>query len=149
MTWTYDSTLTATKDQVRLLVGDTDVNEPLLQDEEIAFLLTENGTMRYAAVEAANAIAGLFARKADKEVGHLKLQASQKYKQYLALAVRLRRRAVVASVVPYAGGQTESDKDVNRDNTDIVPPFFTRETGEIPGTGLPGPSVDPLQVESR
>lgn len=43
MSWTYDpeKLKDSPKDQVRLLIGDTVVNDPLLQDEEIQFYLDQ------------------------------------------------------------------------------------------------------------
>jgi len=150
MSWSYSGNpSTSANDEVRFLVGDTDTTDQLLQDEEIAWLITNCGTTRFAAVEAANGIAAKYSRMADKAVGDLRLSASQKSKQYFDLAKRLRRRAMVGSVTPYAGGITESDKNINRDNPDTVVPFFNREQGEIPGTGLPQQSIDPTLTEQN
>ncbi len=146
MTWTYSGDpSTSTKDQVRFLIGDTQSSDPILQDAEINWLLTENATPFYAAVEAANGIAAYYARKADKAVGDLKISASQQHKQYLDLAVRLRRRALTETVTPYAGGISVSDKQVQQDNSDSTVPFFNRDLFEIPGADLPvQASVEPI-----
>lgn len=45
MAWSYDLTALSEskKDQVRFKLGDTFPEDPMLQDEEIAFLLEQNG----------------------------------------------------------------------------------------------------------
>lgn len=44
MSWTYDVTTlqTSIKDQIRLYIGDTDPDNPMLQDEEIEFYISQN-----------------------------------------------------------------------------------------------------------
>ena len=37
MAWTYSTALTADKDKVRFLIQDTDTDDQLLADEEIAY----------------------------------------------------------------------------------------------------------------
>lgn len=43
MAWTYDVTTlqTSVKDQIRLYIGDTDPDNPMLQDEEIEFYISQ------------------------------------------------------------------------------------------------------------
>lgn len=145
MTWTYSGDPSqSAKDEVRFLIGDTNSSDPLLQDAEINWLLADCGTTRFAAVEAAEGVAAYYARSADKAVGNLKLSASQKFEHYTRLAVRLRRKATIATVAPYAGGITQTDKNINRDNTDLVIPFFKRQEFDVPGSNLPQQSTDPL-----
>lgn len=130
MTWTYTGTSStdfSERDQIRFLVGDTDTTDQLVADEEIAFALTFEETVRGAAAVVAESIAGQFARKADKETGKLKIWLSQKAKAYLALATRLRnedssRRARAG--VPVIGGISESRKETVEDDTDLVVPAF-------------------------
>ena len=61
--WTYDTGSLTTVDEdgrkniVRLLIGDTDINDPQLQDEEILFALSSNkDNPNVAAIFAVNAI---------------------------------------------------------------------------------------------
>jgi hypothetical protein len=92
MTWTYTSTDPSgtTRDQVRTYIGDTDSTDPLLTDEQIAFALSEAGTVKASSALAADWIAASFARKADKSMGDLSITYSQMAAQYTALANRLR-----------------------------------------------------------
>lgn len=61
MTWTYEPEVSRPLDQVRLLIGDTDLNEPgnwIFQDEEvIAFLAMEDGAVKLAAAQALDTMA--------------------------------------------------------------------------------------------
>jgi len=104
--WTYSGNpKSSPKDEVRFLIGDTDDSEPLLQDEEIKYILTVTpsaGTSSYnygAAAVAAKSIAAKFARERDKTVGSLSLRKAQRYDQYLALANDLLDMAGGAAVV--------------------------------------------------
>jgi len=61
MTWTYEPTVSSARDQVRLLIGDTDLEEPgnhIFTDEELDALLSmEGGTVRLAAAQALDTMA--------------------------------------------------------------------------------------------
>lgn len=141
MTWTYNpAALSAnTKDQVRLLVGDTEVNDPLLQDEEITYILTLESGVQYAASRACETIAALFGRKVTTAVGDLKVSQEKKYEHYLELAADLRRRAAMNDMMPYAGGISIADKQNQELDTDRQSPAFTRNDGRNPQTGVRPP----------
>lgn len=126
MTWTYTSTDPSgtTRDQVRTYIGDTDTTDQLLTDEQIAFALTEGGTVSLAAAIAADWIAATFARKADKSVGDLSISYSQTAQQFSKLADRLRSESSRISL-PYFGGISQSAKDTREADTDRVKPAFT------------------------
>ena len=125
MTWTFASTdLSGSREQIRTRIGDTDSADPLLTDEQVAYALSEEGSVRAAAALAAEWIAAQFARKADKEVGDLKITYSSRAEQYRILAASLRsRNARVA--LPYFGGISETTKETRESDTDRVEPAFT------------------------
>lgn len=82
-------------DEVHLLAGDTDGTDPLLQNEEIEYLLSlypkPAGKPAYlAAAAACDAIAAKFARRAQRSVGSLSIAAQQQYEHYVQEAARLR-----------------------------------------------------------
>ena len=132
MTWSFNSTdLSASKDQVRLYVGDVDSADPLLTDEEIAFAVTQAGSVRAASALAADWISALFSRRSDKSTGDLSLSASQKSKQYAELAARLRRESALLAL-PYFGGISIAAKDAREADTDRVKPAFTMEMLDDP-----------------
>ena len=93
MTWTYTDPATSTRDELRFMVGDTDTDDQLLSDEEIAYLLVAWINVPVAASKAASAIAARFSRLADKSVGELRISLSQKVASYRQLAVDLMRQA--------------------------------------------------------
>lgn len=146
MTWTYDLTTIATAPvaQVRLLVGDTDSNDELLQDEEITYVIgIERGTY-YAAARCCEIIASLYGRKVTTAVGDLKVSAEKKYEHYIELSAMLRRRAALGDAQPQAPAISISQKDTNRGDTDLVVPAFGRDTQRNPNIG----PMDPLRSRS-
>ena len=143
MTFTYapESLATTPRYQVRLALGDTQASYPLLQDEEIDQYLGLYGNVYFAAAYAAEAIAGTFSRQVDRSLGGgLSLQNSQKAAQYMALARSLRRQGAL-SVTPYAGGQSVADKQAREQDTDRVPPSFSRTTLQPRNVALPETSA--------
>ena len=81
MTWTYSADPTSSqKDAIRWLVGDTNPDTPLVQDEEIAFNLMEmNYEIYRAAANTAQNIASTFtglSQSTSKSVGGLSLSQS-------------------------------------------------------------------------
>jgi hypothetical protein len=93
--WTYDADLDERKDEVRFLVGDTDTTIPLVQDEEIEYVLTQyvpaDGKPAWlAAAHVCDAIAGKFARKMQQTLGPLSASNQQQWEHYVALAAHLR-----------------------------------------------------------
>lgn len=88
MAFTYD--VSTDRGKVRLLIGDTDTNDQLLQDNEIDFFLTQaNDNVYLAAAYAAEAIAATFSRKADTDVESVSIKYSQRSEQYRKLSSRL------------------------------------------------------------
>lgn len=129
MTWTYTMKFDGTvrRDEVRLLVQDTTETEPLVQDEEIDYFLSNSGgNVRMAALSVARVIHAKFTKRVDKEVGDLRNFWSQRAKNYMDVVSRLEREIALVCA-PYAGGISEDDKDNQEDDTDRVPPKFTKD----------------------
>lgn len=136
---TYDDALSANKDKVRWLIGDTSNSAAteLQTDNEIAFALTQHGNQIYrAAAACARAIRGKFARQVSTSVGDVRVEAQQQFAHYTELAKSLERDgARYASATPWMGGVSVADKQSAEADTDRVPPAFSRSTGGvIPGT---------------
>ena len=123
MSFTYD--VTTNRGKTRFLCGDTDSADAILQDDEIDFCIDQAGNNFGAAAIACEAIAAEFSRKADKQVGDLRISLSQKAEAYGKRAADLRRRGNVLCV-PTVGGVSIADKDEQRDDTDRVTPSFAR-----------------------
>lgn len=96
--------ITSDKDRVRLLIGDTDENDPLLYDEEIVEILSQRtvldssgGTLGVnvpaAAADAAGAIAAKYARSFNFSEDGQSFQAGQRVAHYTELARQLRNRS--------------------------------------------------------
>ena len=103
MSWTYSMNPgTSPKDTVRYLIGDTNVDNQIIQDEEIQFALAEVGNEPYrAASNTCYNLAALFtgmAQSESKSVGGLSISKSlgdraQRYER-LAKDLLIRSRRV-------------------------------------------------------
>lgn len=137
MTWTYNANSLASneKDQVRLEVSDTDVNNPLLQDQEILWAISQETGFWNAAARCAEMISRGFLRKADVKLGRaMAIVYTKMATQYAEQATMLRRKGL-ATVVPWVGGMSVSDKVSYLQNADIVAALFTKTGGINPWTG--------------
>jgi hypothetical protein len=118
------------KDEVRYLVGDTDMNDPLLGDREIEYFLTGGTGAINAAIRCCEAIAAKFSRRCDESVGQVRMTFSQQRDQYIKLRTDLQNRLAMTDAQPYAGGISRSDVQQNDLNTDRVKPDFTKHMME-------------------
>ncbi len=125
MSWSYDPTIPTDKDAVRLEIGDTDINNQLLQDEEIEYFLSVEGSVLAASIAAAESIAAKFSRGFNQRVGDLSADKSKLADQYRKLAEDLRRRAAINSGAPVAPALSESEKQAYREDTDRNQPIFS------------------------
>lgn len=127
MTWTYnDLDPGATdKDQVRLMVGDTDTTDQQLTDEEVTHFLTTYVTIGNAAVHAARAILAEVSRQVTRAVGDLRINLSDRAKAYRELIKDLEEMADASDPWQiYMGNQSLADRDTDRANTDLPQPPF-------------------------
>ncbi|WP_407146251.1 hypothetical protein [Bradyrhizobium sp. ORS 86] len=128
MTWTYDVTALATsaKDNVRLLIGDTDETDPQLQDEEIAYFLSGRPNPYGAAAECCRALAAKYARLVSQSAGDTKFVFSDMSKAYERRASDFEGQAANSGAgLPYAGGISNTDKLNQESDSDRVQPQFT------------------------
>jgi hypothetical protein len=102
VTWTYDVSQLATSDlmKVRNLVGDTNTTDPLQQDEEINFALTERGTVYGAAAMVCRTLAAKFARDSDVASQDMRTSLSQRSSNFLRLAKEYEPEAAAAQSGP-------------------------------------------------
>lgn len=113
-------------DAVRFNIQDTDSNDQLLQDEEITYLLNQNGSVLAASVAAAERIATQFSRQADVSTGDQSVDFSQRAENYRQVANKLQQRLDDKRGQPYAGGISKDDKENAEDRSDRVEPSFVR-----------------------
>lgn len=127
------------RDEVRLLVGDlsTSTSGEFLTDEAYDWFVNETPNRYIAAQHAANSLAAKFTGAAasasgdgyiEKTVGDLKIRKADAVSaaaQYKSMAAQFGRQAA-ANIVPYAGGQSISDKaSVVADSDRVAPPFVS------------------------
>ncbi len=136
MTWTYSGNpADSDRDAVRYLVGDIDVDNPLAQDAEIAWVISEEGNVYLAAASVARSIGATFAESVTKQVGDLRIQSQQKRDNFKKLADELKERGVLRAGRPYAGGISIDDKQTVRDDDDRVVPAFRKRQHDRDDTG--------------
>lgn len=157
MTWSYNTNLltTSVKDAVRLLIGDVISFDQQMQDEEIVYLASLRGSVYGAAAECCRSLAAKFSRSVDQTAGTSKISWSQLSKAYAAKAIQFETTAAMTgAAIPYMGGISISDKQLQDMNSDRVQPQFTlgmddnyspepqggNETIEVyEGGGIPNP----------
>lgn len=117
MAWTYSGDpANNARDKVRFLIGDTDTNNQLLNDAEIAFLLAQwNDDAYVAASHACDSLSAKFAAKSDysKSVGDLSIST-----QYGTQADRY--KALGASLAAQASQSAPPS-----------PTFYTNDAGDV------------------
>lgn len=127
MTWSYgNDPLNSDLDAVRFLIGDTDSTDPLLQDEEINYLL-DSYNVQTASYYAVRSIAAKFARLCREATGDIEVYAHQKYDHYSKLAKQMSAdlnsgRPIDLSI--FTGGISHSDmRNRNLDTDRNQPPI--------------------------
>jgi hypothetical protein len=101
--------VTSNRDKVRLMVGDTNEDDPLLYDDEVDAFLTQRtvlndsgGTVSVnlaaAAADCAGAIAGKYSRDFDFSEDSQQFSRAQRVGHYLSLERDLRNRSGGISV---------------------------------------------------
>ena len=130
--WTYSGNPgSSAKDQTRYLLGDTDSSDPLLNDTEINWVLSQyNNTPITAAIRCCENIIAKFSRMADEGVGQVKINFRQKAQNMRDLQTTLSNRLAMEDCSPFAGGISISQKQVQCQNSDRVRPDFTKHMME-------------------
>lgn len=135
MSWSYSpsdlntTTASGRLNTVRLLVGDTDSADPLAQNEEVLFALSQTGNnVYYAAVWICRTIAAKFSRMVTTTLdGALSANYSDKAKQYNQLAVQIEAQGKKTSGKALgisAGGISVAAMGVANSDPDRVKPAF-------------------------
>ena len=118
MTWSYSGDpANSTNDAVRFLIGDTDTNDQLISNEEIAYIVTQQGSVNRSASECCRAIAAKFARNMSRSIGALQADFAAKHRQYLAMADSLLTKEETAPVSPFISGYEKDKKQAREDDT--------------------------------
>jgi hypothetical protein len=100
MSWTYSGNPASSDlDRLRFLCGDTNESEPIMQDEEIQFLITEYGSnenaLRYHLFVT---VATIFARDIKRSLGPQSEDPTERLKFYNAQVVHYRSKLSIAGI---------------------------------------------------
>ena len=142
MAWSYDEgNLNITNaigrlNATRLLIGDTDLNDEQVQDEEVSFAVAQaNNNVYKAGSMLCRSIAAKYSRKVNTELsGALKADYSDLVTHYNSLADNLEYQGKTsgASVGVLAGGITKSTVEAVRQNTNRIEGSFRRDRFKNP-----------------
>lgn len=114
MAWTYGGDPTSSpKDAVRFEIGDTDKEYPIMQDEEIEYVLAQERSVLSASARCCEILARKYASDPTISIGRTRVSGSTAARIYKELALELRRRATATSGQLFSG-------------TTNVAPYFTR-----------------------
>ena len=121
MACTYIDPSNSDSDNVRFILQDTDcASDYVLDDAEIAFLLTTHGSVGLAAAYGARSISVFFAKQATKIVeAKITNEFLDRAKYYYGLYEELLEDGGPPPQVA-AGGISQADMDILTDNTDSV-----------------------------
>jgi hypothetical protein len=135
LSWSYNpsdlgtTTASGRLNSVRLLIGDTDTNEQIMQDEEITFSLAQtNNNVYYAGSWACHMIASKYSRLVDLKIEGSLSRYSELAKQYITMSDHLNdlgKRTNGKSLGVSAGGISVADMTSVQADTDNVDPSFT------------------------
>ena len=131
MAWTYGGNpASSPADALRLLIGDTNPNDPMLTDAEVAYFLQVTGNDPLAAaVFGVEALVARFTYAVDQSVGSVSISFSQRLANLRGLLDSLRYRvAVGGSLRVLAGGISAVEQEANESNVDIRQPAFKKHS---------------------
>ena len=115
---------------LRIELGDTSLDLPIMSDEEYRYFLDKNDwSIRRAALDAAKSMLMKLSLRTDETVDIFSVKGSSAAKQYMAsLQMYIKNpdlNPIYQNAMPYAGGISKTDmenNDSNLDNNIIVPP---------------------------
>ena len=133
MTWSYSGNPGSSElDEIRFTIGDTDVKDPELQDEEIQFVIDNQipfNNLRIA-ISCLKKIQAKFKSLIDEKVGDVDIKWSQKYKKVGDMVDSLTRSLAKSNIgSAYAGGISQDDKQSQVLDSDRVAPAFIKTFG--------------------
>lgn len=141
MAWTYNEELPTAKDKVRLLCGDTNLNDKLIANEEIAFALGKNSNEFYAAATVCRMIAGKLRRRPSltPTPGGIALDSQAQASGFMELATQLEEQGKLDGVAGFgAGGISIEGKLAVENDDDRVRPAFRINEHRSVGSGATG-----------
>lgn len=137
MTATYATPDASDKDAVRFLLGDTNMDRPLVTDEEINWIVGKwkpvYETVEFVAAVVADTIAARFAREANFSADGVSVSLANVANQFRELAASLRsqHKSLLAGGQPDVGGITPGEQTAQ----DIEPFDFGTGMHDNPEVG--------------
>lgn len=100
MSWSYSGNpQSSLRDELRFLIGDTDESEPIMQDEELDFLITKYGSNRNLLLyHTFETVATYFARDIKRSLGPISEDPTERLKFYKEQA-KMYKNKVAASML--------------------------------------------------
>ena len=100
MSWTYSGNpASSQRDELRFTIGDTNQAEPIMQDEELDYLITEYGSNRNMLMyQAFTRTATLFARDIKRSLGPQSEDPTERLKFFKDQANYFRSKLSVAGI---------------------------------------------------
>jgi len=125
MAFTYDETqLDVALNRIRLEIGDTDSNRPLLDDEEIEQVISEYDNFNQEVGKCLRLICSLFASEPKSiRIEGFSENYADAFKNFKDLAARYER---LGGGGPWSGSIDDSFKESTELDTSLVSPFFKR-----------------------
>lgn len=140
MTWTYSGDFTTGLDQVRFLIQDTNTGRQLVSDEEIEWVLSTEANVYMAAAAICDSLVAKAGSVKSRWIGDLRLVYDPHI--YRGLAASLRSRGM-GHQIPFAGGTSISDKQLQEQDSDAVQPRSFRTQLDNRQAEQPSPGGDP------
>ena len=126
MSATYNTSLATDMDKVRFFIGDTDVANALLTDEEILAVLGMYPNVITASIICCKNLIAKYSRYADETVGQVSVSYSSMVDNMKSVVSGLEAR-LAGSCSPFCGGISISGKEQQEQDTDRVKPFATKD----------------------
>jgi hypothetical protein len=113
--WTFLSDFTTIRDQIRIMIGDINENDPLISDQAIEFFYTLAGSdLLGGALQAARAAAAKLALEFDKDLEGIRTNRSQRHRAMLDTIAQLEAQQAQGNftfTVPEMGTVADADAD--------------------------------------
>lgn len=139
MVWSYTGNpLTSDLDLIRLLIGDTDIDEQLLTDAELIYFNSTFGFPYGSAAQAARAIAAKYARMVNTRNSVLWVYGASRFDHYMALINQFEDQGAAFCTI-VVGGISRADREAILANSNLLGPSFEIGQDDAPGGAPSGP----------
>lgn len=128
MTWTYlgDPSLSSLE-ALRFEIQDTNSGQQLMQDEELLFLLGEQGEdVKSAAIRALGIIISRLSLQGRVVLGRFEYDPSRMINTLNQTLTDLLQSGTSSSGLVYAGGISQAERVLDENDSDLIQPRFTR-----------------------